>query len=155
MANFTFNVAKGRAVEFYNRVENNDPAASALYVIVLASSGLEAQSVLEDADTFTDVVAGTTNEAVGTGWNRKTLTDTELAALPAPDDTNNRYEVAVPTFNWTPDIAAEDAGAIVIAYASVGSPTNSQLVPITHHDFVFTTDGNQVVVNAGSFFRAS
>lgn len=156
MANFTFNIAKGRVVEFYNRVENNDPANSALIVVVLASSGLEAQSVLEDADTLAAVVAGTTNEVTGTGWNRKTLTDADLVALPAPDDTNNRYAVAVPTFNWTPDAAADDSGALLICYDSdTTAGTDSNIIPLTHHDFSVLTDGNQVVVNAGDFFRAS
>lgn len=156
MANFTFNIAKGRVVEFYNRVENNDPANSALIVVVLASSGLEAQSVLEDADTLAAVVAGTTNEVTGTGWNRKTLTDADLVALPAPDDTNNRYAVAVPTFNWTPDAAADDAGALLVCYDSdTTAGTDSNIIPLTHHDFSVLTDGNQVVVNAGDFFRAS
>lgn len=156
MANFTFNIAKGRVVEFYNRVENNDPANSALVIVVLATTGLEAQSVLEDADTLAAVVAGTTNEVTGTGWNRKTLTDADLVALPAPDDTNNRYDVAVPTFNWTPDVAADDASALVVCYDSdTTAGTDSNLIPLTHHDFVVLTDGNQVVVNAGSFFRAT
>jgi hypothetical protein len=156
MANFTFNVAKGRVVEYYNRVENNDPAASALVVIVLATTGLEAQGVLEDADTFAAVVAGTTNEVTGTGWNRKTLTDTELAAFPAPDDTNNRYAVALPSFSWTPDAAADDASALVVCYdADTAAGTDANLIPLTHHDFVVSTDGNQVTVNAGDFFRAT
>ena len=156
MANFVFNIAKGRVVEYYNRVENNDPTNSALIVIVLATTGLEAQSVLEDKDDFAAVVAGTTNEVTGTGWNRKTLTDADLVALPAPDDTNNRYAVAVPTFNWTPDAAADDASSIVICYDSdTTAGTDSNLIPLTHHDFTVLTDGNQVVVNAGDFFRAT
>jgi hypothetical protein len=156
MANFVFNIAKGRVVEYYNRVENNDPANSALIVIPLASSGLEAQSTLEDADTFAAVVAGATNEATGTGWNRKTLTDSDLVALPAPDDTNNRFAVALPTFNWTPDVAADDAGALVICYdPDTTGGTDSALIPLVHLDFSIATDGNQVVVNAGDFFRAS
>lgn len=156
MANFTFNIAKGRVVEFYNRVENNDPANSALIVVVLATTGLEAQSVLEDADTLAAVVAGTTNEVTGTGWNRKTLTDADLVALPAPDDTNNRYAVAIPTFNWTPDAAADDASALVICYDSdTTAGTDANIIPLTYHDFTVLTDGNQVVVNAGDFFRAS
>ena len=27
--------------------------------------------------------------------------DADLAALPAPDDTNDRYEVSLPTVTWT------------------------------------------------------
>ena len=156
MANFVFNIAKGRVVEYYNRVEGNDPTNSALIVIVLATTGLEAQSVLEDKDDFAAVVAGTTNEVTGTGWNRKTLTDADLVALPAPDDTNNRFAVAIPTFNWTPDVAADDASSIVICYDSdTTAGTDSNLIPLTHHDFTVLTDGNQVVVNAGDFFRAT
>lgn len=156
MANFVANIAKGRTVEFYNRVENNDPAASALVVVVLATTGLEAQGVLEDADTLAAVVAGTTNEVTGTGWNRKVLTDADLVALPAPDDTLNRYAVAIPTFNWTPDAAADDASMIVICYdADTAAGTDANLIPLTFHDFVVLTDGNQVVVNAGDFFRAT
>jgi hypothetical protein len=156
MANFTFNIAKGRIVELYNRVENNDPANSALIIVVLASAGLEAQSVLQDKDTLADVLSGTTNEVTGTGWNRKTLTDADLVALPAPDDTNDRYAVAVPTFNWTPDVAADDAGAIVVCYdGDTTGGTDANLIPLTHHDFSVATDGNLVTVNAGDFLRAS
>lgn len=156
MANFTFNIAKGRVVEFYNRVENNDPAASALVIVVLATAGLEAQSVLEDADTLAAVVSGTTNEVTGTGWNRKVLTDADLVALPAPDDTNNRYAVAVPTFNWTPDVAADDASLLLVCYDSdTAAGTDANIIPLTAHDFVVLTDGNQVVVNAGDFVRSS
>jgi hypothetical protein len=156
VANFVFNIAKGRVVEYYNRVENNDPSTSALIVVVLASTGLEAQSVLEDADTLAAVVSGATNEVTGTGWDRKTLSDTELAAFPTPDDTNNRYAVPIPTFNWTPAAAADDAGALVVCYdANTGAGTDTDLIPLTHHDFTVLTDGNQVVVNAGDFFRAT
>jgi hypothetical protein len=156
MANFVFNIAKGRVVEYYNRVENNDPAASALVVVVLATTGLETQAVLEDADTLAAVVAGTTNEVTGTGWDRKVLTDVELAAFPAPDDTNNRYAVPIPTFNWTPAAAADDASALLVCYdADTAAGTDANIIPLTHHDFTVLTDGNQVVVNAGDFFRAT
>lgn len=154
MANFTFNIAKGRVVEYYNRVKSNDPASSALIVVVL--KGGETQANMEDVDTLTALIATAADEVTGTGWNRKTLTDVELAALPAPDDTNNRYDIAVPTFNWTPDVAADDSTGLVICYDNdTAAGTDANIIPLTHHDFVVSTDGNQVVVNAGNFFRAS
>jgi hypothetical protein len=156
MANFVFNIAKGRVAEYYNRVENNDPAASALIVVVLAATGLEAQSVLQDKDDLTAVVAGATNEVTGSGWNRKTLTDTELASFPAPDDTNDRYAVAIPTFNWTPAVAADTSASLVICYdADTAAGTDANIIPLTHHDFAVIPDGNQVVISVGDFFRAS
>jgi hypothetical protein len=156
VANYCFNIAKGRVAEFYNRVENNDPSTSALIVVVLASSGLEAQSVLQDKDDLAAVVAGATNEVTGTGWNRKTLTDTELASFPAPDDTNDRYSVQVPTFNWTPSLGADTSASLVICYdADTTGGTDANIIPLTHHDFAVIPDGNQVVVSVGDFFRAS
>jgi hypothetical protein len=150
-------VGKGRVVEFYNRVESSDPTNAALVVIPLATSGLEAQSALEDSDTFAEVVDGATNEAVGTGWERKVLTDSDLAALPAPDDTNNRYDVDLPDLTWTAVAdASEDVSALVVCYDpdSTGG-ADTALVPLTHHDFVIQPDGSDVTAQIAGFFRAS
>jgi hypothetical protein len=99
MANVVFNIAKGRIVELYNRVKNNDPANSALIVVPLETSGLEADATLIDKDDLAAVLSGTTNEQTTMG--RKTLTDSDLAALPAPDDTNDRYSLDLPDIVWT------------------------------------------------------
>jgi hypothetical protein len=67
-------------------------------VIPIAESGLESQATLEDADTFAAVVAGATHEVTGTGWNRNTLTDVELATVAdlAPDDYLNFHDALFP-----------------------------------------------------------
>jgi hypothetical protein len=99
MANIVFNIAKGRVVEYYNRVENNDPSTSALILIPIETSGLESDATLIDKDDVSALLSGATNEQTTMG--RKTLTDSDLAALPAPDDTNDRYDVSLPTVTWT------------------------------------------------------
>lgn len=153
MANFVFNIAKGRIVEFYNRVENNDPSTSALVLVPLAVGDTEAN--LQDADTLAAVLAGTPDEA-GASWGRKVLTDSELAALPSPNDTDNRYDVSVPAVTWTAPTAGQDTVALLICYdANTGSGTDSDIIPLSYHDFAVTADGNDVVLNAGVFFQAS
>ena len=94
MANIVMNIAKGRVVEYYNRVKSNDPAASALILVPIETSGLEADATLIDKDDLSAFLSGATNEQTTMG--RKTLTDADLVALPAPDDTNDRYEVSLP-----------------------------------------------------------
>ncbi len=154
MSSFVFNIAKGRVNAYYDRVESNDPATSALVVVVV--KGGETQANMQDADTLTQVLATAADEATGTGWNRKVLTDVELAAIQAPDDTLDRAGSAVPSFNWTPDPAADDSTGVLIGYDSdTGSGTDASIVPLVHIDFTVATDGNQVVVNAGDFFRAT
>jgi hypothetical protein len=154
MADYLFNIAKGRVVEFYNRVESNDPAASRLLLIPLSAQGSEAEA--QDYDTVAAVLGGASDEITTGNWSRKPLTDTELATLPAPDDTNNRYAVAVPSVTWTPGpTTGNNTVALLMAYDSTGSAADSALIPIGSFTFAVTADGNDVVLNAGDFFRAA
>lgn len=155
MANFCFNIGKGRVVELYNRAENNDPANSALILVPLSASGTEAQG--QDLDDLAAVEADVNFAERTTGaWVRKTLESAQLAALPAPDDINNRYAVAVPQVTWTAPAALNNTTGLLVCYdADTTAGTDAAIIPLTHHDFAVTTDGNDVVLNAGDFFRAS
>lgn len=156
MANLVFNIALGRAAEFYNRVDTNDPAASELALAVLATSGIEADSVLRDKDTFADVVSGTTNEVTNSGYAKKVLGDADITAF-APDDTNDRVDLDIPDQTWTAVAAGDGWNDIVISYDPVGSQTNSDMIPMTLHDFVVVPDGSDITAQIASagFYRAS
>jgi hypothetical protein len=153
VANIVFNIAKGRVVELYNRVKSNDPGNSALVLIPIESAGLEADGVLADADSVAAVLAGATHEQTTMG--RKVLTEAQLSSLPPPDDTNNRYEVSLPTVTWA--AAAGNAIAkILVAYDSdTTAGTDASLVPLTMFDFAVVPSGMDVEVSAGPFFRAA
>lgn len=153
MANIVFNIAKGRVVEYYNRVENNDPAASALILVPIETTGLETDAVLIDKDDLAAVLSGTTNEQTTMG--RKTLTDADLAALPAPDDTNDRYDVSLPTVTWTAATGNAISKILVCYDADTAAGTDSNIIPLTMFDFAITPDGSDVQMTTGVFFRAS
>lgn len=154
MANFCFNIGKGRIAELYNRAESNDPTNSALILVPCSASDTEANA--QDADTLTDALATAINEQTGGGWVRKTLESVQLAAFPAPDDTNNRYAVAVPSVTWTAPTGGSNTTGLLICYDSdTTAGTDANIIPLTHHDFVVTADGNDVILNVGDFFRAS
>lgn len=154
MANFVFNIAKGRVVEYYNRVKSNDPAASAIILVPLSASGTEAQGQDIDTLALVEADANFAEQSAG-GWVRKTLTDTELAAL-AVDDTNNRFPAAVPEVTWTGPTAGNNTTGLLICYdGDTAAGTDANIVPLVHCDFAVTADGNDVVLNAGDFFRAS
>lgn len=152
MANFVYNISKGRVAELYNRVQTNDPAAAALYVIPV-DVGVVSDPTLTDANDFAAVItAGVTERTTG-GWNRKTLTDTDLTAM-TPDDVNDRMPLDFGDQTWT----AVTAGAVtdlIVCYASVATPTNAQLIPLTQHDFTITPDGSDVVATVADFYRAT
>ena len=157
MANFVFNMGKGRVAEFYNRVDTNDPANSALIIMVLATSGIETDAALIDSDSFTEVLDGTTNEVTNTGYARKTLTDADIVAF-APDDTNDRVDLDIPDQTWTGVAAGDGWNDVVIGYDNdTAAGTDANIVPLTQHDFVVTPDGSDITaqVAAAGFFRAS
>jgi len=155
VADFVFNIAKGRVVEYYNRVESDDPTNSALILVPLSASGTEAQG--QDLDTLAAVEAdGNFAEQVGGGWVRKTLTATELAALPSPNDTDNRYDIQVPEVTWTGPTAGSNTTGLLVCYdRDTTAGTDANIIPLTHHTFAVTADGNDVILTAGDWFRAS
>lgn len=153
MANIVFNIARGRVIEYYNRVENNDPSNSALILVPIETSGLESDATLIDKDDLSALLSGTTNEQTTMG--RKTLTDADLAALPAPDDANDRFEVSLPTVTWSA-AAGNAISKIVVCYdPDTTSGTDSSIIPLTMFDASLTPDGNDFQLTAGVFFRAA
>jgi len=153
MANIVFNIAKGRVVEYYNRVENNDPANSAIILVPIETTGLETDATLIDKDDLAAVLAGTTNEQTTMG--RKTLTDVDLAALPAPDDTNDRYDVSLPTVTWTAATGNAISKLLVCYDSDTTAGTDSNIIPLTMFDFAVTPSGSDIQMTGGVFFRAS
>lgn len=153
MANIVFNIAKGRVKEFYNRVESNDPTNAAIILVPIETSGLEADATLIDKDDLSAVLSGTTNEQTTMG--RKTLTDADLAALSAPDDTNDRNECDLPTVTWT-GATGNAISKILVCYDSdTTGGTDSAIIPLTMFDFAVTPSGSDITMTTGVFFRAS
>ena len=115
MASITFNIAKGKVNAFTERVVNNDPANSALVVVLLKTA--EADATLQDYDMLGAVFAaggGTANvECDFTNYARKTLTDADLSA-PTVDDTGNEQ------YSDAPDQT----------YTAAGGATNNTIVKI-------------------------
>lgn len=155
---FVFNIAKGRTVELYNRVKSNDPTNSAFIIVVLATSGLETDAVLKDKDDLAAVVSGSTNEVTNTNYSRKVLTDSDLAALPAPDDTADAYLVDIPDQIYTSVASGDGWSKVLVCYDSdTTGGTDSSIIPLTCHDVTIVPDGNsiQLVINTSGFFSAT
>lgn len=157
MADFVFNIAKGRVVEYYNRVKSNDPTNSALVLVVIDAAG-DTDATMKDRDDLAALLAGTSNEVTNTNYARKVLTDADLAALPAPDDTNDRFDIDLPDQTWSAVAAGSAWTDIIVCYDSdTTGGTDSNIIPLTCHDFAVTPDGSDIVaqIAAAGFYRAS
>jgi len=160
MADIVFNIAKGRVAELVGRVDANDPA-NAVLVIVPVDVGATTDATIKDFDTLAACLAGGCTERSTGGWGRKTLTDSDIAitwgSTPTPDDTNDRMDIDIPDQTWT-TVTAGAVTDLIICYDSDSTGgTDSNIIPLTLHDFAITPDGSDVVavINASGFFRAS
>lgn len=156
MANQVMNIALGRVAELYNRVDTNDPTNAALVIIVWNTSATDA--TIKDLDTVAAIEAdANTAEVTNTGYARKTLTDTDLVAF-APDDVNDRVDLDIPDQTWTGVAAGTSWTDLSVNYDNdTTSGTDSNIVPLTWHDFVVTPDGSDITaqIATAGFYRAS
>lgn len=153
MSDFVFNVAKGRVAELFNRVDSNDPTNSAI-IVVPVDRGAATDATLKDLDTLSAVLGAVTERSTS-NWSRKTLTDTDLAAI-AADDTNDRMPVAIPNILWSPGPTAGSVTDLLVCYDSdTTGGTDANIVPLVMLAFAITPDGSDVQANAGDIYRAS
>lgn len=145
MAAVTANIAKGREVEFYNRVLTNDPTNSALIMMLLRTGGASLAS-LQDADTFAAVLALSTEISVA-GYARKTLTNADLAAW-APNDSTNSTSLVLPLQTFSLTATGQTIAIVVVGYDDdTTGGTDANIVPVTFADTL--VDGTTIPTFVG------
>lgn len=147
MANFTFNIAKGRVAELARLAGAND----ALVAVVLETAGLETDAALMDYDTLAQVLAGATNEQTAMG--RKVLASVTVNV----DDTNNRQEVDCADIVWSSATGNPFSKLIICYDPDTTGGTDADLIPLTAHDWSGTPVGTDITaqINVAGFARAS
>lgn len=150
MADFTFNIAKGKVAYYAGLPAAND----ALIVLLLQLSNLEADSALETYDDLATLLANPSDEATFTNYARKTITSVTVTV----DDTNNYVYLDFADQTWTAAGAGQRLGKLLVCYdGDTTGGTDANIIPISAHDFVVTTNGLdlQAVIASGGFIRVS
>lgn len=144
MADGTFNVAKGRFVELQRRVVANDPTNAVLVVVLLKTAA--ADGTLKDQATLAAILAGGSVECDFTGYARKVLASGDLAN-PTVENAADRVVATIGTQTWNPagGVSNNNVVKALICYDpdSTGG-TDSDIIPISFHDFVITTNGGSI-----------
>lgn len=145
MADFAFNIAKGRLAYYASLPATND----ALIAIPIEATGVESDAILRDYDTVALLLAGASNEQSTMG--RKTLGSVTVTV----DDTNDRVNIDCADIAWT-GATGNAISDILIAYdPDTTGGTDADLVPLTFHDFAITPDGSDITATVTDFARAS
>lgn len=144
MSDIVFNISKGAAAE-----KIRDGAAS---VGVMLIKAVESDAALKDRVTLADILSGNT-EANFTNYARKTA----LTATLTVDQGNDWVTVSIPNQTWASAGGATNntLAKLVVFYDEGG--TDATRIPLTAHDFVATTDGNDLQTNfaVAGFYKAS
>jgi hypothetical protein len=164
VTDFVFNIAKGRVGQIYNTVQAGTTPASSLVIVALQNNNIVSDATLKDIDDLGTILAGATDEAVNTGYARKSLTSASgLATFAASvDDTNDWVLLKLPDQTWT---GVTSTGTATNAWAKLlvcwdsdtTGGTDSNIVPLTAHDFAVTPDGSDIVaqIATNGFYKAS
>lgn len=153
MADFVFNVAKGRVHQLAKNVDDGSPANSRLIAVPIETTGIEADDTLNNYDTLSALLAASNNEQSTMG--RKTITSADITIT--VDDTNNRVDVDIADLTWSA-ASGNAVSAIVICYDPDSTAgTDADLIPLTKHDFSVTPDGSDITaqIATAGFYRAS
>lgn len=145
MAAFTFNIAKGRAVEFAHRINNNDPSNSVFVLVALKSSASHA--TLKDYDTLAAVLGdGDTDEITNSGYSRIVLDNTDSITVTV-DDSGDLAVVDFPDQSFGSVDAGDDIDYLLLGYDSDSTGgSDSAIVPVTLSDFDISPNGGEVGV---------
>lgn len=148
MADFVFNIAKGKAAHYATLPAAND----ALIIVALETTGLEADATLKDYDTLSALLAGTTNEQTTVG--RKTIAIGSIT--PTLNDTSDLQSFTIANQTYTAP-TGNAVGAFVVCYdPDTTTGTDADLIPLTKHDRAWTPDGNDATLSfTTSVFSAS
>ena len=153
MGNFIFNRSQGRLGESAERSNANDPTNSILSLS--AWNTATADATLLDLDTIAAVEAdGGTAEVTNSGYSRKTFADSTITIT--YDDTNDRVDIDVADQTWTAVAAGTAWTDLAFGYDSDStSGTDTNILPVSWHDFAITPDGSDITATIAVFARAA
>jgi hypothetical protein len=150
--NFTFNIALGKVASYAANVMNNTPAASALIVVPLETTGLESDANMRQHATLAALLAASSNEQTTAG--RKTVNAGITLTIDAGTST---VIVKAPDVTWPSVGASNQVAAFVWCYVPDEAVVNDALaIPLTKHDRLWTPDGTPFILSGPSgFFQAA
>lgn len=139
MASFIFDYAKGRWIEKYLLPVGGDN----IIVVLLQSSGLQADTTLNNYQTL-GALLGSNTEATFTNYGRMVLSGLNITV--AVNTSTGVTTVDVPDQVWTAAGGATNntLGALLTCYRPSTASLDTQILPLTKHDFAVTTTGGNL-----------
>lgn len=139
MASFIFDYAKGRWVEKYLLPVGGDN----IVIVLLQSSGLQADATLNNYQTLASLL-GSNSEATFTNYSRIVLSGLNITV--SVNTSTGVTTVDIPDQVWSAAGGATNntLGALLTCYRPSTASLDTQILPLTKHDFAVTTTGGNL-----------
>lgn len=147
MADFIFNIAKGRIAHYASLPGTND----ALIMVPIETSGIETDATLKDYNDLAAILAAANNEQATMG--RQTLAN----VVAVVNDTDDRVDIDCDDVVWAA-ATGNAVSAVIICYdPDTTAGTDADIIPLSKHDFAVTPNGSDITatIGAAGFQRAS
>lgn len=154
MANQVMNIARGRIGYYMADALGLSAANSRLTVVVL-----EAASADDTLNNYDDLgtLLGTETEATATGYSRDETDDTGVT-ITIDDTANDAQAEKDADITWT-SVSGNAFVKLLCCYdADNAAGTDSDIVPMTHHDFSVTPNGGDITADfdqTNGFWRST
>ncbi len=141
MADQVQNIARGKVAWYSLLTAGSD----ALVIVVLMV--VEADDTLNNYDELGALIAGSNTEADSTNYARKNITDITVSQ---DDGANTAKSVVDADKTWSSVslTAAEVWLELLMCWdGNTSTGTDSDIIPLTHHDFSVTPNGGDITAN--------
>jgi hypothetical protein len=145
MADVIFNNQRGSLIEHHRNGED---------LIVVLLKVAQADDALRDHDTLAAVLGAANTEADFTNYSREVILN--AAWTITIDDTGNLASADFADITWSPAGNGTN-NTLAKLLVCIDGANDAARLPVTAHDFVTTTDGNDLtaVVDSAGFYNST
>jgi hypothetical protein len=143
MANWVFTVAGGSFIRYMQLPLGG---TDALLVVLLQSTGLQADATLQDYTTLQAILTAGNLEATFTNYARIVVNS---GITITPNLTANTQTVTMGNWTWNSAGGAVEntLGKLLVCYRATSATLDSSVIPLTGHDFTATTTGTNLLAS--------
>jgi hypothetical protein len=146
VASFIFDSAKGRWVEKFLLPVGGDN----IVVVLLQSSGLQADATLNNHTSLSQLLAAGNTEATFTNYSRKVLAAADLSVSVNTGTGVTTVDAVDQVWNAAGGALNNTLGAICTCYRPTSGSLDSAILLLTKHDFATTTTGGALTAQVPS-----
>jgi hypothetical protein len=146
MAPFIADSAKGRWVEKYMLPIGGDN----IVVVLLQSSGLQADATLNNHTFLSQLLAAGNTEATFTNYSRKVLSAADITVSVNTGTGITTVDIVDQVWNAAGGALNNTLGALLTCYRPTSGSLDSSMLILTKHDFATTTTGGNLTAQVPS-----